>query len=794
MKKLVILIAFFLLGNSIFSQTNTACLKMGMQIFPPQYYGTSYPFVNIMKNADKWHTRNVSYVENGENLWDTELLNYIPLDENGYPLELPVNINHANAETEQGVFTLWAAATSLPEGNYVILYDGEGEMEISGGGVTSVISQIPGRIEFSFSPTEDYLELFIKASTLGNHIRNIRVLLPGTEDTYQTQPWCSSWIDKLAPFKTIRFMEFGRINGSTESKWSDRTLPDYYTFGSDESNGVPYEQMIQLCNETQSNAWINIPHLADENYIIELANFFKSHLNPNLKIYIEYSNETWNWIFEQTSYLDSIGNQSLPWPERTVSKIGWALETWTNAFGDSPDRVTRVLATQGGWFDIGNRQFEQMELEGTDQFVDAISVAAYLPIEADLLTGNSTVSDVFSNSHNASFGPDNNFFNPLKEYASLAKSKNKKILIYEGGQHFTPDPFGTEQAYNQVLIDAQTDVQMYAAYVELFDSLKTLSEDEILFIHHVLVSPKNGPYGSWGSLENQFSQTAPYKVIAPKYQVLLDYLNDCGSGVVDTDGDGIPDEEDPCPFDPTNECDSIVYCNSTGLEAWYEWINEVKFNAFSNISSNNWGYGDYTNSAIEFNRGELIHFELTPGFNEDAYKENWRIWIDYNMDGDFDDAEELVYSSLHASNSTVRGSFNISSSAINGNTRMRVSMSYEELPNSCGEIEYGEVEDYTVNINSTFNTRTNRITNSTNNSSWEIYPNPASGFVNINVETQEPRKLHIVVVDVLGRTVFERNINNLIEKKHIQIDIKELKSGQYFLSINENSKRFIIAR
>ncbi len=769
MKKSIIVVLVFL-SFSLFSQEN-GCLQIGMQIFPPSYYGSAYPFVNIMKNANNWQTTNAVYVEGGQNEWNTGFLNQIPLDENGYPLQIPVTVDDPNAEADQIVFTHWSAANTLPAGNYVILYEGEGDIDISGGGVTSIISDVPGRIEYSFDPTKeyaDYLQLTIKSSTLENHVRNIRVLLPGTESTYQTQPWASSWRDKLAPFQTIRFMEFGNINSSIVSKWSDRTPVDYYTYGSEESHGVPYEWMIQLCNETKSDAWINIPHLADENYIIQLANLFKNNLNPDLKIYIEYSNEVWNWMFDQTSYLDSIGNQSLPWPERTVGKIGWALQTWTEAFGDVPDRVTRVLASQGAWFDIGDRQFTQMEAEGTAQYVDAISIATYLGVDCSQLDGNSTLDDVFAATRGINYDDENAYFKSFRKYANLAIEKDKKLLFYEGGQHFTPEPFGTEQPYNHLLVEAQTDARMYNAYVELLDSLSSLTPNEMLFIHHVLVSPKNGKYGSWGSLENQFTQNAPYNNIAPKYQVLLDNLSRCGN----------------------SDTTSIEYCNSKGEEAYYEWIEAFELNGIQYTNGNDWGYGDYTGITAVVSQGQNVEFVLSPGFSFDIYEENVTIWIDYNRDGDFDDEMEKVFVSPNSSGENIGGNFTIPSDVLTGKTRFRVSMSYETFPSPCEYFEYGEVEDYTINIlpiNTSFVNSTSPPVE-VDLFEMNIYPNPASDYINIDFNTNTNNNAQVIITDINGKVIKEENISYEKGFNHRRIDLQDMISGTYFV-ITKTSKK-----
>jgi hypothetical protein len=80
------------------------------------------------------------------------------------------------------------------------------------------------------------------------------------------------------------------------------------------------------------------------------------------------------------------------------------------------------------------------------------------------------------------------------------------------------------------------------------------------------------------------------------------------------------------------------------------------------------------------------------------FKEGYAVWIDFNSDGDFDDAGEQVWTSGTTNSSSVSGTFSIPASATIGATRMRVSMKYNETPTSCELFPYGQVEDYTVNI------------------------------------------------------------------------------------------------
>ena len=66
-------------------------------------------------------------------------------------------------------------------------------------------------------------------------------------------------------------------------------------FVTDGSGGVPYEDMIELCNEAQKDMWINIPALATPQFVQSLAQLIYTDLDPNLNVYVEYSNETWNY-------------------------------------------------------------------------------------------------------------------------------------------------------------------------------------------------------------------------------------------------------------------------------------------------------------------------------------------------------------------------------------------------------------------------------------------------------------------------------------------------------------------
>ncbi len=140
------------------------------------------------------------------------------------------------------------------------------------------------------------------------------------------------------------------------------------------------------------------------------------------------------------------------------------------------------------------------------------------------------------------------------------------------------------------------------------------------------------------------------------------------------------------------------YCDSKGYNANHEWIAKVQIGTISNTSGSNGGYGDYTSKSTDLNAGETTPITLIPGYKSSNYNEYWKVWIDLNQDGDFTDNGELVFTPNTGKKGTVVGSVNIPSTAKTGNTRMRVSMRYVKEQQACEKFNYGEVEDYTVNI------------------------------------------------------------------------------------------------
>ncbi len=146
-------------------------------------------------------------------------------------------------------------------------------------------------------------------------------------------------------------------------------------------------------------------------------------------------------------------------------------------------------------------------------------------------------------------------------------------------------------------------------------------------------------------------------------------------------------------------CTDLTYCPSKASNASEEWIGGVLLADLNNITDSDAGYGDYTGLAANLQTYGIYELTLIPEFSGPSFGEYWRVWVDYNQDGDFDDENELAFDAGQTSQDTVRGTLVVPGEALEGLTRMRVSMKFNDDPDPCENgFNFGEVEDYCVLI------------------------------------------------------------------------------------------------
>jgi hypothetical protein len=206
----------------------------------------------------------------------------------------------------------------------------------------------------------------------------------------------------------------------------------------------------------------------------------------------------------------------------------------------------------------------------------------------------------------------------------------------------------------------------------------------------------------------------------------------------------------------------------------------VNISSFSNPSSASL-YSDFTGLIINLTPGSTNSYSLTPRIS--TTRNYWRIWIDFNNDGDFTDSGEQVVT-VNNKRGTASGTFTIPSD-VSGTTRMRVTEKNGGIPSSCEVFTNGEVEDYTVSFTNAPVFEKPLYTLDLN-----IYPNPASHEINVALKTPAD-KVNIKLYNALGQILIDFNT----EGKQASIDLDKYPAGIYFIGADDGSqttlKKFI---
>lgn len=222
-------------------------------------------------------------------------------------------------------------------------------------------------------------------------------------------------------------------------------------------------------------------------------------------------------------------------------------------------------------------------------------------------------------------------------------------------------------------------------------------------------------------------------------------------------------------------CALIPYCETSGNDD-AEFIAYFGMGDLEHSSENSGGYLLVPNVTDTLYSGMTYDVSCAPGYNGNAYNENFRVWIDFNIDGDFEDAGELVFDPSPTT-INVQGSVTMPASLSEGHSRLRVSMTYtpsssNNEPEPCGALTYGEVEDYCVvlalgsAIEGPFQEQT----------SISIYPNPASEQIRIIGLNQRPEQVDLIAAD--GRLV-----SRLSTENWPTVSIADFPAGTYYLSL-----------
>jgi hypothetical protein len=344
---------------------------VGINISEASYWGRELKFTNMMKAASgnmgvgkaQWMTRCNPYSDNDIEkegctnfrsfpnntgtyaAYNTGEQDKLQLDELNYPLSLPAPNDRSMKFRSVSAIVLHPSAKN-DAGQYTVLYDGQGTLSYAG---VTVVSSKPGRDVVKYTAGNEF-DLFITATTPGNHIRNIRIIPPGGAcsnapanftltaaectgtftpmETYaKTHTFHPRFTADLKGMRIIRFMDAMQINRTdvdpttgdprhTLVNWNDRAKPASVSYT--EFEGFPFPTMLDLTEEVGADPWINIGYRASDEVATNLGKLLAQRYKAGTNYYIEYGNEPWNTagpFYGNYLYLDKKAHERFKNPD-----------------------------------------------------------------------------------------------------------------------------------------------------------------------------------------------------------------------------------------------------------------------------------------------------------------------------------------------------------------------------------------------------------------------------------------------------------------------------------------------
>ncbi|MGL1904008.1 MAG: fibronectin type III domain-containing protein [Fibrobacterales bacterium] len=394
-------------------------------------------------------------------------------------------------------------------GTYAVRFEGVGELGSWGSDIGphtyDPTTNITSTTLTITNPDTETLIIAITNTQDGvKNLKMMRPVSPGSSESHRfDEDFSREYIERLAPYSTIRFMGWTNTNGSNDSLW-EQTVPWNYASQHVEHYYSAWESIIKLANATKKDAWICVPHKVTDQYMRNLAILFRDGstsvepLNSTSKLYVEYSNEVWNWggWFPQTQWvydqaqtfghpLDFDGESdpsSLLYRYKAMRSVTMST-IFREVFGDDRmmSQIRPVICWQKGWIDLVSRTLlfvdryyggkdsrsEWTDVHTVNYYFFGGSSSAYWSHREDHLPTNETI-------WNDGEWNEVHFAENLFAEAAWAHGFGLEFLAYEGDNHphFTDDEElyrsihwderMYEESYNHVQAFAQVGGSMFA--------------------------------------------------------------------------------------------------------------------------------------------------------------------------------------------------------------------------------------------------------------------------------------------------------------------------------------------
>jgi serine protease len=238
-------------------------------------------------------------------------------------------------------------------------------------------------------------------------------------------------------------------------------------------------------------------------------------------------------------------------------------------------------------------------------------------------------------------------------------------------------------------------------------------------------------------------------------------------------------------------CSEKEYCFSRSNNSNLEWIDSIAIGTANLKTGKNGGYFRLDSVLTTLKSGLKYKFTVKPGYASSIAEEAVRIWIDFNGNGNFNDAGDKIFETLKLT-SAKTDSFIMPQIILNQVVRMRVSMKFvgattnPTAPSPCDTLEDGEVEDYCVKLEGVSSL------SSLPQTDFSVYPNPFSNTLTIQKLNQETQFRNVQILSLDGRILLNQTLQN-VENEYVITPKEPLSMGIYFLKI-ETDKGVLVKK
>lgn len=333
------------------------------------------------------------------------------------------------------------------------------------------------------------------------------------------------------------------VNDYGPVEWSERTLPTEIEQGS--WKGMAIEHQVAIANAANVNPWFCMPTKASDDYIRQMAIYVKNNLNPNLKIYLEYSNEAWNPSYPgyQRSVAKALA-MGYPYGESYQGLRSCQIfRIWSEVFGEPVLRSQRTNSRLVRAINVQMRSEGRMEymfnfkdwpagdplgsLPGgphkVADFMDAVACAPYFDMYfKEALTKGMTeyYQDVKKSIDDV-----------IHDWATVnyrqAELHGLKLVAYEGGpggNDWLASNFDMERNRLGPLLQKFRSPMLRSLYCYFFEEWEKLGPRADVFIAFNLFGGIS-KYGWWGHLTNQVEGENSSDGLNQKWLGMMDYMN-----------------------------------------------------------------------------------------------------------------------------------------------------------------------------------------------------------------------------------------------------------------------------